>query len=133
MSDLDSTDDASARLEHSVTTLSIDNSNGEGSALLDDLMQRCRSLLCELNAFKAFLEKAKEDTPKSKFESAVDTKQFQGMIATEMKSLEKVRHIIHLYSRSMMMLLILTFGEQFLHTYMCLFKRLFLKPMFSTS
>ena len=58
--------------------------------LADGLLRGCRQLLDELEAFSLYLKNAQEQAPKSKFEHVVDMKQFNGMVSTEMKSLEKV-------------------------------------------
>ena len=71
----------------------MEPSNSGGSLRVDSLLERCQNLLDELASFRCFLEKEKEQGPKSKYEHAVDLKQFHSMVTTEMKSLGKVRFI----------------------------------------
>ena len=60
----------------------------KGTVLVKDLLARCQKLLDELEAFRLHLEEAKQG---QQAEHAVDIKQFHGPVATEMRSLQKVR------------------------------------------
>lgn len=68
----------------------MDGADDEGPVLMDSLLQRCHSLLDELNRFKAFIEVTKQKGPKIKSEYAVDTKHFHGVVQGELKSLQRV-------------------------------------------
>lgn len=68
----------------------MDVSETEGPALMEDLLHRCQTLLDELNKFKTFIEKAKEQGPKIKSEYVADTKHFHAVVQTELGSLQKV-------------------------------------------
>ena len=57
----------------------------DGSALIEDLLSRCQTILNELEDFRAFVTKQR---PKQ--EHAVDIHKFQTSVATEQKSLQKL-------------------------------------------
>lgn len=66
-----------------------------GTALAHDLLCRCRSLLGELERFNDFLKDAKSEVARNPDEYGVDIKHFRGSVQTELKSLEKVRVMLH--------------------------------------
>ena len=72
-------DSSQTELSHTTST--------EGTTLVEWLLKRCQTLLDELEAFRVFLEDAKQG---QKAEHLVDIKQFYSPVATEMKSLQKV-------------------------------------------
>ena len=104
-------------------------------SLADNLLRDCRQLLSELEAFDSFLRSAQERAPKSKFEHVVDMKQFNGMVSTEFKSLQKVSGNLgfgqdsrHLRTIDVMNSILEMTVKIYLSTKtkMCIFKRLFL-------
>lgn len=69
--------------------------SSHGTALAHDLLCRCRSLLGELEEFSGFLKEAKSEVSRNPEEYGVDIKHFRGSVQTELKSLEKVRVMLH--------------------------------------
>ena len=84
----------SAGSEDAVRVEKVEISPVEGTALVEDLLKRCRKLLDELESFGSFIQEAKQNGPSSHAENIVDIKQFHGPVLTEMKSLQKVRRSI---------------------------------------
>lgn len=69
--------------------------SSHGTALAHDLLCRCRNLLGELEEFNDFLKDAKSEVARNPEEYGVDIKHFRGSVQTELKSLEKVRAMLH--------------------------------------
>ena len=69
--------------------------SSHGTALAYDLLGRCRSLLGELEEFNDFLKNAKSEVSRNPEEYGVDIKHFRASVQMEMKSLEKVRAMLH--------------------------------------
>lgn len=67
------------------STTSTKTASTEGSALAEDLLARCQSLLNELEDFRKFVTEQRSEQ-----EPAVDIHKFQTSIATEHKSLQKL-------------------------------------------
>ncbi len=57
----------------------------DGTALAEDLLARCKTLLNELEAFRAFVEERRTEQ-----EPVVDIRRFHTSVGTELKSLQKV-------------------------------------------
>jgi len=57
----------------------------DGTALADTLLERCKTLLDELEGLRCFLEQRKAQQ-----QHAVDIRKFQSSVGTEYKSLQKV-------------------------------------------
>ena len=69
--------------------------SSHGTALAHDLLCRCRSLLGELEQFNDFLRNAKSEVSRNPEEYGVDIKHFRASVQMELKSLEKVRAMLH--------------------------------------
>ena len=65
-----------------------------GTALANDLLCRCRSLLRELEQFNDFLKNAQSEVSRNPEEYGVDIKHFRASVQMELKSLEKVRAML---------------------------------------
>ena len=74
--------------------------SSNGTALAHDLLCRCRSLLGELEEFSDLLKEAKSEVARNPDEYGVDIKHFHGSVQTELKSLEKVRVMLHVVPAS---------------------------------
>lgn len=59
----------------------------DGTALAEDLLARCKTLLSELEAFRNFVDERRTEQ-----EPVVDTRKFQTSVGTELKSLQRVLH-----------------------------------------
>lgn len=57
----------------------------DGTALAEDLLARCKTLLHELEAFRVFVDERRTEQ-----EPVVDIRKFQTSVGTELKSLQKV-------------------------------------------
>ena len=79
-SDMESIEDSVANCPSSIKTMSIN-----GSALAEDLLARCQTLLDELENFRIFVAEQRLEQ-----EPAVDIRKFQTSVVTEHKSLQKL-------------------------------------------
>jgi len=61
----------------------------DGTALAEDLLAKCKTLLNELEAFRAFVDERRTEQ-----EPVVDIRKFQTSVGTELKSLLKVFNLM---------------------------------------